>query len=476
MKAPRSRSQAYRTIWRWHFYAGLFVIPFILLLAITGAAYVFKPQVERWEERAFHNLPVSNRVMPQRQVDAALAAFPGARFTSYRLPEHVGDAALIQLSMPDARAMQDVFVSPHGEVLGSINPDARLMTWIRSIHGQLLLGKGGSWLVELAASWAILLLLSGLYLWWPRGRSVAGVIWPRLTGGKRMFWRDLHAVTGFWISGLALVLLVTGLPWAGLWGSAFKAARTEMGWISGPQSWTLGGEAPASGSDNIHAAHGHEAHGHEAHSSVANSRAPDAEIPRTPKPSQTAIIGLNDIVAKAMMEKLAFPVIVTPPSVSDQFSAGGAMLWTVQSNAQNRPLRMSISYDMATGYETVRKGFADGHIIDRIVGYGIAWHEGQLFGWVNQLIAVLTAMGLIVMAVSGFVLWRRRKPSDALGAPPPAQAPARMGGVAVILLLLSALLPLLAASLALLWLAERQIFPRLPRCALWLGVPIRSKP
>ena len=36
----------YRAIWRWHFYAGLFVVPFILLLALTGAIYLFKPQLD----------------------------------------------------------------------------------------------------------------------------------------------------------------------------------------------------------------------------------------------------------------------------------------------------------------------------------------------------------------------------------------------------------------------------------------------
>ncbi len=36
----------YRTVWRWHFYAGLFVIPFMLILAITGIIYLFKPQLD----------------------------------------------------------------------------------------------------------------------------------------------------------------------------------------------------------------------------------------------------------------------------------------------------------------------------------------------------------------------------------------------------------------------------------------------
>ena len=34
--ADISRMPLYRTIWRWHFYAGLFVGPFILVAALTG--------------------------------------------------------------------------------------------------------------------------------------------------------------------------------------------------------------------------------------------------------------------------------------------------------------------------------------------------------------------------------------------------------------------------------------------------------
>src|SRR5690606_2435940 len=127
--------------------------------------------------------------------------------------------------------------------------------------------------------------------------------------------------------------------------------------------------------------------------------------------------------------------------------------------------------DAATGHQISREGFADGHLADRIVGYGIAWHEGQLFGWINQLVGVLTALGLVTMAVTGFLLWRRRKPANRLGPPPPAPVPPRMTGVVAILLLLAALLPMLAGSLLLLWLFERLALPRLPALARWLGVP-----
>ena len=179
------RTALYRTIWRWHFYAGLFVIPFILILSVSGAIYLFKPQIDRWEERDFRGLGTAGAVSPDDQLDAALAAYPGARFHAYRLPEAPGDAAMIHLARGDDAGMVDVFVSPQGRVLGSVDPETRIAPTIARFHGSLFLGRLGDWLVELAASWTIVLILTGLYLWWPQGRAVAGVLWPRLHLGGR---------------------------------------------------------------------------------------------------------------------------------------------------------------------------------------------------------------------------------------------------------------------------------------------------
>ncbi len=424
------KTALYRTIWRWHFYAGLFVMPMVLILALTGALYLFKPQVERWEERAFQGLPIEGAVAPSAQRNAALAAFPQAMFHSYRLPERPGDAAMIHLALPGGKDMRDVFVSPQGDVLGSIDPEKRIMAIDHDIHGQLLLGPRGSWIVEMAASWAIVMIATGLYLWWPKGqngnRGLAGVLYPR--GGKAL-WRDLHAVTGFWVSGLAMILLVTGLPWADVWGSGFKAVRAQMGWVKGAQDWTIGGRAPDAGE---HAEHDHRAMmagmGHASH----NMHMTDA---------------LDTIVAKAAAEHLPFPVIVTPPGAPQAFGAKAAPQWTVRSDTQDRPLRVSIRYDAATGKELSREIFAGKHVIDRVVGYGVAWHEGALFGWVNQLIGLVTALMLVMMSVTGFILWWRRRPKGKLAAPPKPQHSVKSTGILLIGGFFFLTLPLFALSL-----------------------------
>lgn len=240
----------YRTIWRWHFYAGLFVVPFILLLALTGAIYLFKPQLDAWQERDWRNLPVAGAVTPDAQLAAALTAIRGAKFHNYRLPAAPGDAAVIHVGLPFDQ-MADIAVSPQGKVIAIDDPEKRIAATVSRIHGSLLMGRWGGLLVEAAACWAILLILSGLYLWWPRGRGPAGVLWPRLGARGRVVWRDLHAVTGFWVSGLALVLLVSGLPWTDGWATAFRTVRAELGLVQGPQQWK--------GGVDLHAEHDHEA-------------------------------------------------------------------------------------------------------------------------------------------------------------------------------------------------------------------------
>lgn len=432
----------YRTLWRWHFYAGLFVIPFVLILSATGAAYLFKPQIDRWEERAWRGQPVEGAVDADAQVVAALAAFPGASFYFYRIPAARGDAAVVHVGLRGG-GERDVAVSPQGRVIGSADPETRWTAWLARLHGSLLIGQSGKLFVELAASWAIVMILSGLYLWWPRGRGLAGVVWPRLSLGGRTALRDLHAVTGFWVSGLALVLLFTALPWTEVWASGFRAVRSEMGWVAGVQDWKGGAEQ-------------RPAHGH----------AMMAAMPMEPGPR----VPLEHILIRARGEHMPAPAIIQAPGAPNMFGPPNGDVWTLTTQTQNRPLVRKISYDAQTGTEVARSGFASKHPVDKVVEYGIAWHEGQLFGLANQLIGVATALALFTLAISGFLMWRRRKPADSFCAPPVPRDPARLKGLAAIILLLAALLPMLAASLILLWVVDRLILPRLPRTARWLGV------
>jgi uncharacterized iron-regulated membrane protein len=438
-EAIERRAALHRLIWRWHFYAGLFCVPFVIALAITGSIYLFRPQIEAWLDAPYRGLTSEATAPPSAQVAAALSALPGAKLKAYQLPLKSGDAAEILVDR-DGTASRVTVHPETAQVLRVVEEEQRPMRVLARFHGELLLGDRGSMLVELAASWAIVLLLTGLYLWWPRGRSgFAGVFYPRLRSDERIFWRDLHGVTAFWVSGLALFLLISGLPWAKSWGSLLREVRHQTSGAAVRTDWPIG--AAESG------AHEHAGHDHHAANAAAIAFDPAA---------------LDRVVAAARDLGLEPPVLVAPP-------AQHSTRWTAKSDASNRPRRADTELD-ADGEVVSRKPFAERPLIDRIIGYGVAAHEGQLFGALNQALGVFTALGLIVVCVSAVRLWWKRRPSGELGAR------ARIGhgrmpiALFVLILALAVVLPLLGLTLIAVVLVERFALRRIAPAARFLGL------
>jgi len=437
--AIERRAALHRLIWRWHFYAGLFCIPFVISLAITGSIYLFRPQIEAWLDAPYRNLANATTAQPSAQVAAALAAVPAAKLEAYQLPLASGDAAEILVTR-DGIASR-VYVHPEtANVLRVVEEEQRPMRVLAHLHGELLLGDRGSMLVELAASWAIVLLLTGLYLWWPRGQSgLAGIVYPRLRGEERVFWRDLHAVTAFWVSGLALFLLISGLPWAKSWGSLLKEVRQQTSGVAVRADWPIG-----TGDSIAHEPAGHT-HGEASFDGVAFDPA-----------------ALDRVVASARGLGLEPPVLVAPPTQH-------ATRWTAKSDASNRPRRADAELD-ANGEIVSRKPFSERPLVDRMIGYGVAAHEGQLFGALNQALGVFTALGLIVVCVSAIRMWWKRRPAGELGAR------ARFGSARVpvalfvLIVALAIVLPLLGLTLIAVVLAERIALRRIPPFARFLGL------
>ena len=429
----------YRTIWRWHFYAGIFCIPFVIILSITGAIYLFKPYYESWQESQYKELAISGERLPANQIiQAALDAIPNGKLLSYRLPQTETDAVLIKVQ---AEQNWQVFVNPYtAEVLGKQDSQWQLMNIVKTIHGELMIGNVGSILVELAACWAIVLIVSGLYLWWPRNaQGLAGVLYPRLRDGSRVFWRDLHAVTGIWISSLALFLLITGLPWAMVWGAALKEVRSfEMKPVQ--QDWS-------------------------------QSRAQEHQHWRA-QAAETFDL-TPDVLRTAEQFQLAPPVELSVASVNHQHDhATNAhiteYIWKASSQSANRPQRADVWIN-GDGSIEKQSGFAEKKLLDKAIGVGIAAHEGALFGWFNLVLGVLTCLGLILISVSGFILWRKRKPDASLGAPRVMQGKVGFTVVAITLVL-AAFLPLMAISLVALLLIEFVVLRRIKPLNHWLGL------
>ncbi|MGA9826541.1 MAG: PepSY domain-containing protein, partial [Methylocystis sp.] len=112
LSAPANMGAAYRLVWRWHFYAGLFCLPFIVVLSLSGAVYLFKPQIDAFFDRGFDHLALTSAPRSlDDQVEAALAANPGARLKALQLRDDPTDAARVHLTSPEGQELR-VLVRP----------------------------------------------------------------------------------------------------------------------------------------------------------------------------------------------------------------------------------------------------------------------------------------------------------------------------------------------------------------------------
>ena len=126
--------------------------------------------------------------------------YPDGIIKSYRPGET--DERSSEVKIDASGESMTVFIDPYtGESLGELNNDDRIMDKIEEIHGELMAGTVGDRVVELAASWAVILIVTGLFLWFPKKMNGAGgVLFPRLRQGPKIRRRDLHDVPAFWLS------------------------------------------------------------------------------------------------------------------------------------------------------------------------------------------------------------------------------------------------------------------------------------
>ena len=157
----------YRRVWRWHFFAGLLCLPFIFLLVLTGAIYLFNKQIDELVHADLLLRPasaVTAATLPAgRLVEQALLVEPGV-VRALHWPPDARHTVQVDVHKPDG-ATRQVFVDPaSGAVLGSLDEARRLMPLVKRIHSLTVAGSAGNALVEIVAGWVIVLVLSLIHI------------------------------------------------------------------------------------------------------------------------------------------------------------------------------------------------------------------------------------------------------------------------------------------------------------------------
>lgn len=393
-------------LWKWHFIAGLISLPFVLVLSVTGVIYLFNPKVEKEVKNNIQNIAEKDEVkVPfQQQWELAIQHMKTKPSTMV-LP--INGKESTEFYSGRFSHKKSLFVNPYtNEVLGKFSSKDTWMYSIRKLHGELLGGKVGTKIIELIASWMIVLIITGLYIWWPFKRGIKGVFIIRYKEGKRILLRDLHAVLGFWVSGLLLLTLAGGLPWTDVFGGNFKWVQkvTNTGY---PKTW--------------------------------NGRGLSSTITNKP-------LTLDKMVFIARQQNLEGIVSLgLPKSTKSTFS--------VSNKTNNLESQKMLHFDQYSGKLIKAHDWSDIGVLMRGIIWVMAFHQGQFGAW-NWWLMFGVAVALTLMSIGAILSYILRKQKGSLGIPK-VKKDFKIGTVVIIcLVMLAVLLPLFGLSLFLLLIYE----------------------
>ncbi|WP_305092116.1 PepSY domain-containing protein [Prescottella sp. R16] len=395
-----------KLVLRLHFYAGVFVAPFLVIAAVSGGLYAIAPTLEQFVYRDYLHVEqpesggAGSAAPVSEQIAAARAERPDLTVAAVRPSTDPGQTTRVLFADPTlgeserlAVFVDPVSARPVGELVVYGSSGALPMrAWISGLHRHLHLGESGRLYSELAASWLWVIALGGGYLWvrryrTARARSAAAA--PRLwtvergaRGRNRML--GWHGALGLWIALGLVFLSATGLTWSKYAGENVTDLRASLGWTTPAVAKNLAGTdaAPAGGHDGHHVA------------ASGDAGVLDTNVGR-----------IDDVLAAAAAVGVAGEVEASVPSDS-------GTAFTVTETRQ--PFRFSsdaVAIDGATGQVTDTVRFTDWPLAAKLASWGIALHMGILFGPVNQLVLLALAAALLIVVVLGYSMWWRRRPT-----------------------------------------------------------------
>lgn len=485
----RADAAVLRRVWRLHFWVGLFAAPMLVILALSGLVILYSQPINDWLNRDLFMVQQGTTTVP---LDDQLAVASSHVDQTYLLDAVIPPAAPDRATRVDFVNPADpaypqgegdstqVFVDPYtGEYLGQRAELSGLVGFANQMHrlfgndgpqvqlpsvGHLInptaypdttipVGIGNLW-VELSAVWILVLMASGIYLWWPRAIESAKPMF-RLRWGKggRIRWRDLHALTGVIIAVILIGYVVSGLTWSRYWGENWRAFSAEVA----PSLSVDAPSTPASLGD-------YDRLGRR----IAWAEQDDPMYASTvtgPVPSQ---LSLQDADQIAKDEGMVPGYAIIPPSDS---SENGETVYGSYAIVNAWPQKLSeqrtLYLNQFTG-ATITNSTADQDgALSKLTSFGIAMHMGNQFGLLTRIMATVAALGVLLSVATGLLMWWKRRPTGKSGLPSPASPGTRADtpkravvAVSVAAVALGVIYPVFGVSLLLVLAAEAVLAAR----------------
>ncbi len=198
-------------------------------LAIAGAAgavLVWGDAIDRAIHPELFRIARPAERVPLERVLETAAAVAGAPLLRVRL---AGSATPVHEVWAGCEYCLRVWVDPStGDVNGVRRATGTVRGFLHELHRRMLSGKRGEKFVGVGGIVLATLAVTGIVLWWPRGRW-RGALAIRAARGWKLLNHDLHRTFGFFLAPFLLVSALTGTYFV------FHAPVDRfVAWLAGP--------------------------------------------------------------------------------------------------------------------------------------------------------------------------------------------------------------------------------------------------
>jgi hypothetical protein len=397
---------------RVHMWAALIASPFAIIAVLTGLFYVATPQIEHWRYDSLEQVVPQGQPHPLDElVSAAVQQAPvGAQLNAVFIAPSEGASVKVLFMLPNAEQIS-LYVNPYtAKVIGRLAEADRFSVWAKKLHSRLLQGESWRWMIELAASWLLVMLVSGVYLWWPSaGQSALPT--SKVKAGYQ--WSRWHGFVGVALCALTFIMLSTGITWSKYAGSQVRALRDYVG------------QAP----------------------------------PQAPKDLSSVVRFDVDMMSWQTAFNTALKLA---PNVAMQLTPPRSEIgvWRVVSADKSKPFRkFELVMDAYTGAPLYFAGWQQQTAFSKATALGIPFHRGELGLW-NQFLLIVFALGIAFSLVSGW--WSYFTRCRQLELRMPVVLPGALQAMPLFVWLfaigLLVLLPLLAISVIVVLLIEGYLY------------------
>ena len=456
----RGRINWFAAFWRWHFYGAIIVIPVLLILATTGLTYLYRAQVDAWTHPGVLTVdvpPKAERLPLSEQEDAVRHAYPDRTILS--VTDNTGDRATVFVTDLHGET-HNIYVDPYqAKVTGDLTPNQLVSDWAERIHGTILLGGDGGFgdtVIELGACWAIVLTITGFIIFF-LGRRPRKNAKTRGIKGTRL--RSWHALIGLPVGLGILLLVLSGLPWTGFWGTHAQNLATD----GNTSLWGNDPGAESTLGDLIEATDGKSG---PAGWAVAGGPTGQSET------SAGQTISIDTAIAAAQQVGAPGPYYVTyPDSDTGVYSVFGWQ-WSNNGNPAESDVskELTIHVDQYSGKVVGEYGYDDYSVLAKAVSQGIALHEGRRFGPLNTVVTTLFCLAVMFLCISAPIMWWNRRATASGIAAPRARLPIFGNWILLIAVIaLGVFLPLFGLSLLVILALDQLLIRRLPPLARFFG-------